>query len=127
MLQNHKLPKSISAKELNELINSTEKIQIIDVREHFEWDICHIEGALNIPMNLIIESIDKISKDITTVVMCHHGIRSMNVIHYLESIGYKNLINLEGGIHAWATKINKWLRISCKYLLKYLNLNSLTY
>ena len=108
MLQNHKLPKNISAKELNELINSAEKIQIIDVREHFEWDICHIEGALNIPMNLIVESIDKISKDITTVVMCHHGVRSMNVIDYLKSIGgYKNLINLEGGIHAWATDVDK--------------------
>ena len=107
MLQNHKLPKSISAKELNELINSAEKIQIIDVREHFEWDICHIEGALNIPMNLIVESIDKISKNIKTVVMCHHGIRSMNVIHYLESIGYKNLINLEGGIHVWANDVDK--------------------
>ena len=95
MLQNHKLPKSISAKELNELINSVEKIQIVDVRDHFEWDICHIKGALNIPMNLISESIDKISKDITTIVMCHHGVRSMNVIHYLESKGYKNLINLE--------------------------------
>ena len=107
MLQNHKLPKSISAKELNELLNSADKIQIVDVRENFEWDICHIEGALNIPMNLIVESIDKISKDITTVVMCHHGLRSMNVIHYLESIGYKNLINLEGGIHAWAADVDK--------------------
>ena len=106
MFQNHKLPKSISAKELNELINSTNKIQIVDVREHFEWDICHIKGTLNIPMNLIIESVDKISKDITTVIMCHHGTRSINVIHYLERIGYKNLINLEGGIHAWATIID---------------------
>ena len=107
MLQNHKLPKSISAKELNELLNSSDKIQIVDVREHFEWDICHIEGALNIPMNLIVESIDKISKEITTVVMCHHGVRSMNVILYLESIGYKNLINLQGGIHAWSTDVDK--------------------
>ena len=107
MLQNHKLPKSISAKELNELINSVEKIQIVDVRDHFEWDICHIKGALNIPMNLISESIDKISKDITTIVMCHHGVRSMNVIHYLESKGYKNLINLEGGIHVWANDVDK--------------------
>ena len=107
MLQNHKLPKSISVKELNELINSAEKIQIVDVREHFEWDICHIEGALNIPMNLIVESSDKISEDITTVVMCHHGVRSMNVIQYLESKGCENLINLEGGIHAWATDVDK--------------------
>ena len=107
MLQNQKLPKSISAKELNELLNSSDKIQIVDVREHFEWDICHIEGALNIPMNLIVESIDKIPKEIITVVMCHHGVRSMNVIHYLESIGYKNLINLQGGIHAWSTDVDK--------------------
>ena len=111
MLQNHKLTKSISAKELNVLINSAEKIQIIDVRERFEWDICHIEGALNIPMNLIIESLDKISNDITTVVICHHGVRSMNVIHYLESIGYKNLINLDGGIHAWSTDVDKSMSI----------------
>ncbi len=107
MLQNHKLPKSISAKELYELLNSAEKIQIIDVREHFEWDICSIEGTLNIPMNLIIESTDKISKDITTVIICHHGTRSKYVIQYLESIGYKNLINLHGGIHAWATDVDK--------------------
>ena len=107
MLKNYKLQKSISAKELNELINSAEKIQIVDVREHFEWEICHIEGALNIPMNLIVESIDKISKDITTVIMCHHGVRSMNVIQYLESKGCKNLINLEGGIQAWATDVDK--------------------
>ena len=107
MLQDHKLPKSISAKELNELLNTADKIQIVDVRENFEWDICHIENALNIPMNLIVESEDKISKDIITIVMCHHGARSMNVIHYLKSRGYKNLINLEGGIHAWATDVDK--------------------
>ncbi|GIS04476.1 MAG: hypothetical protein CM15mP107_0960 [Bacteroidota bacterium] len=58
-------------------------------------------------MNLIIESIDKISKDITTVIICHHGTRSMKVINYLESIGYKNLINLDGGIHAWSTDVDK--------------------
>jgi len=100
------LPKSISAKACAELLNSSQEIQIIDVREYFEWDICHIEGALNIPMNLIDECMDEISKDITTVVMCHHGVRSMNVIHYLEVKGFDKLINLEGGIHAWATEID---------------------
>jgi adenylyltransferase/sulfurtransferase len=101
-----KLPKSISAKEFAEMINSGQEIQIIDVREYFEWDICHIEGALNIPMNLIDECIDEISKDVATVMMCHHGVRSMNVIHYLEVKGYNKLINLDGGIHAWATEVD---------------------
>ena len=76
------------------------------MREYFEWDICHIEGAQNIPMNLIDECIDEVSKDLTTVVICHHGVRSMNVIHYLEVKGFDKLINLEGGIHAWATEID---------------------
>jgi len=102
-----KLPKSISAKDFAEMINSGQEIQIVDVREYFEWDICHIEGALNIPMNLIDECMDEISKDVNTIVMCHHGVRSMNVIHYLEVKGYNKLINLEGGIHAWATEIDE--------------------
>lgn len=100
------LPKNITAEELAEMLQSTTKINILDVREYFEWDICHIEGASNIPMNLIDECIDEVSKEIPTVVVCHHGVRSMNVIHYLEVRGYDKLINLEGGIHAWATQVD---------------------
>jgi len=101
-----KLPKSISAAELSKMLQSDTKVNILDVREYFEWDICHIEGASNIPMNLIDECIDEVSKDIPTVVVCHHGVRSMKVIHYLEVKGYTKLINLEGGIHAWATQVD---------------------
>ena len=101
------LNKIITVQELNEILSSGEKTQIIDVREPYEWDICHIEGAQNIPMNLIDESIDKISKDHTCVVMCHHGTRSMSVIQYLKMKGFKKLINLEGGIHAWANEVDK--------------------
>ena len=102
----HNLSKSITAKELAEILQSDTKVNILDVREYFEWDICHIEGASNIPMNLIDECIDEISKEIPTVIVCHRGVRSMNVIHYLEVKGYTNLINLEGGIHAWATLVD---------------------
>lgn len=102
----HNLPKSITANQLAEILQSDTKINILDVREYFEWDICHIEGATNIPMNLIDECVDEISKEIPTVIVCHHGVRSMNVIHYLEVKGYTKLINLEGGIHAWATLVD---------------------
>ena len=100
------LPKNITAEKLAEILQSDTKINILDVREYFEWDICHIKGASNIPMNLIDECINEVSKDIPTVVVCHHGVRSMNVIHYLEVKGYDKLINLEGGIHAWATQVD---------------------
>lgn len=99
--------KSISVKELSEYINSGKKIPIIDVREQFEWEICRIEGTKNIPMSRLTESIEHMPSDESTVIMCHHGVRSLNVIHYLETKGYDKLINLEGGIHAWALEVDR--------------------
>jgi len=99
-------PRSIDAMSLDKMRKTKPHLNILDVREYYEWDICHIQGASNIPMNLIDECIDEVSKTIPTVVVCHHGVRSMNVIHYLETKGFRNLINLEGGIHAWATEVD---------------------
>jgi len=100
------IPKEISADQLNQMIKKGYDIRILDVREYKEWEICHIEGAENIPMNLIDKFINKISREIPTVVICHHGVRSKRVINYLKIKGYKNLINLDGGIHSWAENIN---------------------
>ena len=105
-VSNESHPESINAITLDKMRKSKPHMNILDVREYFEWDICHIKGASNIPMNLIDECIDEVSKTIPTVVICHHGVRSMNVIHYLKTKGYTNLINLEGGIHAWATEVD---------------------
>lgn len=96
----------MTVKELAEQLNSNKEIQLLDVRETYEWDICHIKGAINIPMGMIDEAMDKISKDKKTVVMCHHGMRSMNTIQYLKTKGFNKLINLDGGIHAWAVEID---------------------
>ena len=100
------LPAAVSAMQLSGMLQEKLVVHILDVREYFEWDICHIKGAVNIPMNLIDECLEEIPKDTATVVVCHHGVRSENVIHYLKTKGYKNLINLEGGIHAWATTVD---------------------
>ncbi len=100
------LQTSIDVIAFDEMRKSKPHYNILDVREYFEWDICHIQGSSNIPMNLIDECIEEISKTVPTVVVCHHGVRSMNVIHYLKTKGYNNLINLEGGIHAWAKEVD---------------------
>ena len=104
---NSTLTSSVSAEVLRSMLNQNSNLKIIDVREYFEWDICRIKGAVNIPMNLIDECIDEISREAPTVLVCHHGVRSLNVLHYLETKGYTNLINLEGGIHAWASRVEK--------------------
>lgn len=98
--------KTITVKELKAKIDAKENIQIIDVREPYEADICTMGGEL-IPMGDVIDNASKIKKDIPVVVHCRSGKRSAAVINALESqLGYTNLINLEGGILAWADEVD---------------------
>lgn len=96
----------ISATNLHKRLAAGDSLQLIDVRETFEWNICHIEGAALIPMNAIPERLNEIASDREVVVYCHHGMRSQRVIDYLSKQGDFNLLNLEGGIHAWAMEVD---------------------
>lgn len=98
--------KEISATEASILRDNNEDVIFLDVREDSELEICRIEDALHIPMNEIPERCEALPLDRPLVVFCHHGMRSMNVLHYLESRGFENVINMGGGIHAWATEVN---------------------
>ena len=97
---------TISAVELKELLETEKSIQLIDVREQFEWDICHIKGAQLMSMNSIPNRKEEIDKNQKTVLYCHHGVRSQRVIDYLQRQGFDNLLNLQGGIHAWAMQVD---------------------
>jgi adenylyltransferase/sulfurtransferase len=98
--------KTITVVELKKKLDSKEIIQVIDVREPFEAEICSIGGEL-IPMGDIINSSSKIKKDIPVIIHCRSGKRSGNVISLLEAqFGYTNLYNLEGGILAWADEVD---------------------
>lgn len=101
--------KEISVKELAALKESGADFQLIDVREQNEVDIAEIGGQL-IPMNTVPENVDKFSKDKQVVVHCRSGVRSGNVIQYLEqNHGFDNLYNLVGGILAYADEIDNSL------------------
>ena len=98
--------KEITVKELKSMLDNNEDVQIIDVREIHEYDICNLGGEL-IPLDTIPQSVDKISKEKTVVVHCHHGMRSANAImHLMQNEGYTNLLNLKGGINAWSVEID---------------------
>lgn len=77
----------------------------LDVREHSELEICRIVGALHMPMGQIPAQMEQLPKDKHLIVFCHHGMRSMHVIQFLESKGWHNLSNLAGGIHAWSSEV----------------------
>lgn len=79
---------------------------LLDVREPNEYAICHIDNSVHIPMGEITRRIDELDESREIVVLCHHGMRSMQVAMYLVDNGFTRVGNLEGGIDAWATAID---------------------
>lgn len=78
---------------------------LLDVRETWEYEICHIDDSINISMSEVPTRISEINPEQDIVVICHHGVRSMQVASYLEAQGYTNVSNLAGGIDAWARTV----------------------
>jgi adenylyltransferase/sulfurtransferase len=103
--------KSLTVAELDRLIKSNEEIQVIDVREHFEYEIVNINAEL-MPQGDIEKYVPAIDKHKQVVVHCRSGKRSADVIRLLQDkYGFRNLYNLEGGIIAWAKEIDTSLAI----------------
>jgi len=95
----------MEAAELAEYLISS-KPMLLDVREPWEFDICHIDSSINIPIGQVPQNIERIREVEGCVVICHHGIRSRQIIHYLQQQACENLINLEGGVDAWARQVD---------------------
>ncbi|MEF8793102.1 rhodanese-like domain-containing protein [Thiohalorhabdus sp.] len=79
---------------------------VLDVREPRELAVCALEDAVHIPMGEIPARLDELPADRQLVVMCHHGVRSMQVTRFLRHQGYTNVRNLAGGIDAWSDRID---------------------
>ncbi|MFP6776455.1 MAG: rhodanese-like domain-containing protein [PS1 clade bacterium] len=97
--------KNYTATELNEYLITNSPL-LLDVREQWEWDRCRILDSKLLPMGQIITQIQNLDKAQETVIICHHGIRSMQVSKYFDSIGFEKIINLHGGIDAWAKQVD---------------------
>lgn len=100
----------MQATELAQYIKDAKPL-LIDVREPWEYEICHLEQSLNIPMGQIAEHLGRVREAEECVLICHHGVRSMHVIGYLQQQGLDHLINLDGGIDAWARDVDTSLAL----------------
>ncbi len=102
------MPDPCTPEELHDRLSKKETPILLDVREDEEWDICHFENALHVPMGDIpsrLQDLDKYAED-EIIVYCHHGIRSANVQNYLTQQGFTNVRNLTGGIDAYAIRVD---------------------
>ena len=97
---------AISVHDLKRKRDAREAIQLIDVREPFEFEIARIDGAKLIPLGQLANRLHELKRNGQTVVHCHTGMRSAQAVQMLRQSGFTNVYNLEGGIDAWANEID---------------------
>jgi len=96
----------ITPQELKRRMDAGEDLQLIDVREPYEAEVCSMGGLL-VPMGQVLERIGEFRLDVPVVVHCRSGSRSAAVVRALTSRhGLTNLLNLKGGIIAYAEAVD---------------------
>lgn len=92
--------KNVSAADVNTMMSEAD-VQVIDVRESYEWANGHIPEATLVSLQTIPTNMDKIDKSKKTVVVCASGGRSVSASNYLAAQGYE-VYNLVGGMMSWS-------------------------
>lgn len=83
------------------------KARMVDVREPWELATSSIAGTLDIPMGDVpARAHQELDPDERLVIVCHHGVRSMNVTVWLRNQGFENAQSMRGGIDAWSSEVD---------------------
>ena len=97
---------TISVEELKSIKDKKEDVFILDVRETQEWNIAHLDDAKLIPLGELPQAVNQLSSADEIVVLCRSGARSAKAVQFLMGMGFRKVRNLEGGILAWAERID---------------------
>lgn len=100
------LPLQIDGPTLDRIRQSNQDLMILDVREPWEVAICAIAGSVNVPLSTLPQNLNRLPERGPLVVLCHHGMRSMQAVAWLRQNGFENATNLQGGIDAWARQVD---------------------
>ena len=79
---------------------------VVDVREEWEWEIGHLDGALHIPLGELPARLGEVDTRREVVTVCHHGMRSLQARELLVGAGFRRVRSLAGGIDAWAMEVD---------------------
>jgi sulfur-carrier protein adenylyltransferase/sulfurtransferase len=96
----------IQPSRLAERLNDGEKLEIIDVREPYEWQLGHIPGARLVPLDRIADEIPRLDKRRETILYCKVGARSRIAAQQLAEAGVVDVRNLAGGILRWIDEVD---------------------
>jgi rhodanese-related sulfurtransferase len=97
----------VSVAEVKSMRDAEQEITLLDVREPWEIDVARISGSKHIPMGDIPARFNQeLDPDNHIIVVCHHGVRSMNVTAWLRQQGFEKVRSLRGGIDRWSREID---------------------
>jgi adenylyltransferase/sulfurtransferase len=97
----------ITAEELKRRIDRGQDLFILDVRNPEEFQICRIPGSTLLPLPQLPQRFRELDHERELVVHCKSGMRSQKAIQFLRQQGFTKLVNLKGGILAWADKVDR--------------------
>ena len=101
----------ITPQQLKARLDKNDRPLLLDVRQDWETKLCRLDNAVHIPIEEIELRTEELNPDDEIVVYCHQGVRSAAVAQYLrEQHGFKNVMNLAGGLDAWARSVDPSMR-----------------
>jgi sulfur-carrier protein adenylyltransferase/sulfurtransferase len=105
-LRDHFQEFEISPELVHEMMDSGEEFVLLDVREDWEWEKASLEGAIHIPMAELKDRTEELDREMTTVVYCHNGDKSVDACLLLWEAGFRKIRALSGGIDLWSEVID---------------------
>jgi Rhodanese-related sulfurtransferase len=98
--------RSVLPVELEERLARGDDIDLVDVREEYEWEMGRIPGARLVPLAKLDAELDSFRRRPEIVIYCKSGVRSLHAARHLASFGIANVLNLTGGILRWRQDVD---------------------
>ena len=92
--------------QLKSELDAGSKLLLLDVREPFEYQLCHLENSKLVPLAQLPDRLDELDRRADLVIYCHMGVRSARAVSFLKSQGFDKVRNLKGGIQAWSDLVD---------------------
>jgi rhodanese-related sulfurtransferase len=98
----------ITPRRLAQQLAGEHSVRLLDVRQPWESQLASLPGSTLIPLNELPKRARELAvePEVTLVVYCHHGVRSMSAAAYLQRLGHHNIASLAGGIDAWSCEVD---------------------
>ncbi|HWO89787.1 MAG TPA: molybdopterin-synthase adenylyltransferase MoeB [Gemmatimonadales bacterium] len=97
----------VTVRELKAELDGGRAVVLLDVRQPWEYELCHIAGSRLIPLSEIPEAVSELDPSAEYVTICHTGRRSLQAAQFLKASGVDRVRSLKGGVESWAVEIDK--------------------